>query len=309
RICVGHVRQSGSSNNYAFHPLSNQHFSQASQMLEFEERSNGKLVRDLYALNDPSLLNFPFENERSTDEIANAQAKNVHIPNNAWKKPRDQVKDARIKAEPRKGWARDERLIRAPFNKLESSRIFTAQCMKLLEDFVEPDMQKMLRRVNSRAYEYTKNSTSATLSLCSKVASALDVFLPSQPKGSHIRLFTSTPNHDPKSSISKVQIEYPVRPQDGWHNQLVPEFSPELSIENGTATVSVVLSGAQKSLGEYAVYLYKNKKRIDKSWYADRTTISFEIEGPGLYSAQVFYRVNSAHRTSIGIRTNEVLID
>lgn len=309
RTHFGHVRQSGSTNNYAFHPLSNQYFSQASKMLRFEDRSNGKLVRDLYELNDPSLLDLPFENERSTDEIANPQAKNVQIPNNAWEKPLDRIKDSRIKATPRKGWAQEERLIHAPFDKLASSRVFTAQGMKLLEDFVEADTQKMLRRVNSRAYEFTKNNVPATLSLCSKVASALDVFLPSQPKGSHIRLFTSALNHDTESSISKVQIECPIRPQDGWHNQPVPEISPELSIDGDTATVSIGLSGAKKSLGEYAVYLYRNKKRIDKSWYTEKTTITFNIEGPGLYSAQVFYRVNSAHRTSIGMRTNEVVND
>lgn len=309
RTHFGHVRQSGSTNNYALHPLSNQHFSQASQLLGFDERSTGKMVRDLYNLNDPSLLNVPFENEQSTEEIANAAAKNAYIPNNEWKKALDRLKNSRIKATPRQGWTREERLIHAPFDKLKSSRVLTAQCMKLLEDFVDSDLKKTLRRVNSRAFEHTKTNVAASLSLCVKVASALDVFLPSQPKGRHIRLFTSTPNHDTESSISKVRIEYPVRRQDGWHNQPVPEFSPELSIGDDTATVSIGLSGAKNSIGEYAVYLYKNKKRIDKSWYAERTTITFNIEGPGLYSAQVFYRVNSAHRTSIGIRTNEVLID
>src|SRR5699024_6541268 len=92
RTHFGHVRQSGSTNNYAFHPLSNQYFHQASRMLSFEERSTGKLVRDLFLLNEPSLLNLPFENEDSTKGIANVQARDVHIAQNEWVKPLDRAK-------------------------------------------------------------------------------------------------------------------------------------------------------------------------------------------------------------------------
>lgn len=309
RTHFGHVRQSGSTNNYAFHPLSNQYFHQASRMLSFEERSTGKLVRDLFLLNEPSLLNLPFENEDSTKGIANVQARDVHIAQNEWVKPLDRAKAARIKSKMRKGWTHDERLISTTFSKMESSRIFTAQSMKLLEDFVEADVKRILRRVNNRAYEHTKTNVPDALSLCSKVASALDVFIPSQPKGSHVHLFTSIPERDTETSISKVRIKYPVRPQDGWNNQSVPAFTTELTVKNDTATVSISHSAMKKSAGEYAVYFYKNKKLVQKSWYDSRNLVSFKIEGPGIYSAQVFYRINSAHRTTLGMRTNEVLID
>src|SRR5699024_11775634 len=98
---------SGSTNNYAFHPLSNQYFIQASQMLEFEERADGKIVRDLYNLNDPSLLDIPFENEDSTQAIANARARDVQISNDAWQKPLDKVMADRSPSTARAGWAKE----------------------------------------------------------------------------------------------------------------------------------------------------------------------------------------------------------
>ncbi|CCE54888.1 hypothetical protein [Corynebacterium casei] len=309
RTHFGHVRQSGSTNNYAFHPLSNQYFIQASKMLGFEERSNGKIVRDLYNLNDPSLLDLPFENEESTRAIANPAAQSVQISSSAWRKPMDRLKSVRSSSTARDGWTRDERLIKAPYDKIESSRAFIAQSMKLIEDFVDPELKKTIRRINARAFEQTQTYASRTLPLSTKISSALDVFAPSQPSGDCVQLFTTAPDTDFQSTISKVQIDFPVRVQDGWHNQNLPEFTPELSIVDDAAIVSIGLAQENQITVEFAVYLYKNNRRIDKSWYGKDTKISFEVEGPGIYFAQVFYRSNSAHRTSLGIKTNEVLID
>lgn len=309
RTHFGHVRQSGSTNNYAFHPLSNQYFIQASQMLGFEERANGKIIRDLYNLNDPSLLDLPFENEDSTQTIANASARDVQISNDAWQTSLDRIKADRGSATARAGWAKDERLIRAPYDKIDTSRSYTAQSMKLIEDFVEPNLKKTIRRINTRAFEQTLVYDSRSLPLSTKIASALDVFMPSLPKGSHVRLFTSVPVHDQSTSISKVRIDFPVKIQDGWHNQPVPEFAPELSIDSETVTVSMRNSADDDFTPEFAVYLYKNNRRINKSWYKNETEVTFPLEGAGIYHAQVFYRVNSVHRTSLGIKTNDVMID
>ena len=278
-------------------------------MLGFEERSNGKIVRDLYNLNDPSLLNLPFENEESTRAIANPAAQSVQISSSAWRKPMDRLKSVRSSSTARDGWTRDERLIKAPYDKIESSRAFIAQSMKLIEDFVDPELKKTIRRINARAFEQTQTYASRTLPLSTKISSALDVFAPSQPSGDCVQLFTTAPDTDFQSTISKVQIDFPVRVQDGWHNQNLPEFTPELSIVDDAAIVSIGLAQENQITVEFAVYLYKNNRRIDKSWYGKDTKISFEVEGPGIYFAQVFYRSNSAHRTSLGIKTNEVLID
>ncbi|MFH0411407.1 hypothetical protein ACG98H_04755 [Corynebacterium sp. L4756] len=309
RTHFGHVRQSGSSNNYAFHPLSNQHFIRASQMLGFEERANGKIVRDLYHLNDPSLLDLPFENSDSTQAIANPKAHDVQISDTAWQKQVDRIKANRSSSIARTGWAKDERLICAPYDKILSSRSYTAQSMKLIEDFVEPDLKQTIRRINTRAFEQTQIVASRFLPLSTKIASALDVFLPSQAKGNHVRLFTSEQTIDQSTSISKVRVDFPVKIQDGWHNHPTPEFSPNLAIDSETVTVSFGGSDKNDIAPEFAVYLYKNNRRINKAWYKKDTEVSFPLDGPGNYHAQVFYRINSAHRTSLGIKTNEVLID
>src|SRR5699024_5507801 len=98
-----------------------------------------------------------------------------------------------------------------------SSRAFTAQGMKLLEDFVEPEFVKTIRRINARAFEQAQTNKSIYLPLSTKVASALDVFLPSQPAGRHVQLFTSNSGKLRTTNISKVKIDFPVRIQDGWH--------------------------------------------------------------------------------------------
>lgn len=309
RTHFGHVRQSGSANNYAFHPLSNQYFIQASQMLDFEERANGKIVRDLYNLNDPSFLDLPFENEDSTRSIANATARDVQISNNAWQKPLDQMMADRSSSTARAGWTKEERLISIPYDKIDTSRSYTAQGMKLIEDFMEPSLKKTIRRINARSFEQTQVFPSRSLPLCTKVASALDVFMPSQPKGNHVRLLTSPPVQDQSTSISKVHIHFPVKIQDGWHNQPITEFAPELSIDPDTVKVSIGSVAKDDFTPEFAIYLYKDNRRINKSWYKKETETSFPFDGPGTYHAQVFYRINSAHRTSLGIKTNEVLID
>lgn len=310
RTHFGHVRQSGSTNNYAFHPLSNPHFSRASQMLEFEQRANGQLVRDIYNLNDPSLLDIPFENEQSTHQIANSGAQNYPINSDAWLNQMDELRADRVKSTPRRGWTANERLVKAPFDKLESSRAFAAQGTKLLEDFVDPEFKRTIRRVNARAFDQLLTHPAKALALSAKVASALDVFMPSMPAGDHVRLHTSTVIATAaNTSISKVRIDYPTKSQNGWHNQQLPEFSPELISNKTNLEVNIGLNGAPEVPYEFAVYIYKNKKRISKSWFSEATSFRFELDGPGTYSAQVFYRTNSAHRTSIGIKTNKVQID
>ncbi|APT82180.1 hypothetical protein [Corynebacterium ammoniagenes] len=309
RTHFGHVRQSGSTNNYAFHPLSNHYFTQASELLGLEKRKDGKIVRDLYNLNDPTLLAFPFENDDSTRIIANDTARDVQLSDSSWKAQMDKLKSTRSSSTPRQGWSADERLVTAPFNKIEAATLFTAQSMKLLEDFTGFEQQKAVRRINSRAFEQARGNVSKALSLSTKVASALDVFMPSLPPGNHIELFTSDPESDFGTTISKVRIEFPVRVQDGWHNQPIPEFIPTMSALNGIATVTLDLSQRPSPLGEFAVYFYKNNRRIDKAWYSKETEFTFSLDGPGSYFAQVFYRPNDSHRTSHGLKTNEILID
>src|SRR5699024_4015865 len=126
------------------------------QMLEVDERADGKIVRDLYNLNDPSLLDIPFENEDSTQAIANARARDVQISNDAWQKPLDKVMADRSPSTARAGWAKEERLINAPYDKIDTSRSYTAQGMKLIEDFMEPSLKKTIRRINARAFEQTQ---------------------------------------------------------------------------------------------------------------------------------------------------------
>lgn len=309
RTHFGHVRQSGSTNNYAFHPLSNPHFARASQMLEFDQRANGKLVRDIYNLNDPSLLDIPFENEQSTIQIANSAAPSYPVNYNSWLPLMDELRADRAKSAPRKGWTANERLVKAPFDKLQSSIAFAAQGTKLLEDFVDSDFKKMIRRVNARAFDQLLTHPIKALSLSAKIASALDVFMPSMPAGDHVRLRTSPSVTTAGTSISKVRVSYPTKTQNGWHNQDLPEISPALISRKSGLEVNVGLKETSTVPYEFAVYLYKNKRRITKSWFSQTTSFHFEADGPGSYSAQVFYRINSAHRTSIGIKTNEVQID
>lgn len=309
RTHFGHVRQSGSTNNYAFHPLSNQHFINASNMLGFEKRSGGQIVRDLFNLNAPNLLNIPFENDNSTREIASPEAQTAQISANNWEESLDILKAKRTSSSARKGWTSDERLVNAPYNKVESSNAFTSQGMKLLEDFVEPEFKKSLRRVNARAFELSQIYPSRSLPLSTKVASALDIFMPSQPAGDHTQLVaTATPN-DFGATISKVRIKFPTKSQDGWNNQDLPEFSPTIKFESGHVVVNLGLTKVPNTPCEFAVYLYKDNKRVDKSWYGQASTLTFEFKGQGNYYAQVFYRSNSSRRTSLGIKTNELVID
>src|SRR5699024_2375362 len=174
----------------AFHPLSNHYFTQASELLGLEKRKDGQIVRDLYNLNDPTLLAFPFENDDSTRMIANDTAQDVQLSGSSWQAQMDKLKSTRSSSTPRKGLSADERLVTTPFNKIEAATLFTAQSMKILEDFTDFEQQKAVRRVNSRAFEQARGNVSKTLSLSTKVASALEVFMPSLPPSNHIELFT-----------------------------------------------------------------------------------------------------------------------
>ena len=75
------------------------------------------------------------------------------------------LKSVRSSSTARDGWTRDERLIKAPYDKIESSRGFIAQSMKLIEDFVDPELKKTIRRINARAFEQTQTYASRTLPL------------------------------------------------------------------------------------------------------------------------------------------------
>lgn len=291
RIHFGHLRQSATTSNTSVHLLANPYFLRAREYLDFEERSTGKLVQDLFRAADLTLLRYPFESAESTRELTVEPAERVVESEASWVSSYDLAKSHQHTAAVAAGWSARERGLKIPYDRAGTSMSYLRSALRLVEDFVDPAEQREVRRIHTRLLNAAVTKSSLRNTLVAKVASAVEVRDPAGVRGSALTLRTSPVLGN---TLPGLRRPVPVQRQvtrNGWNDSEVISVSPEFSLEDGRFRATLTVAGNPSSGTEFAMYLYRDSKRVDKSWYGDSLDRTFSAAPePGSYHVKVFVR-------------------
>ncbi|EJS78488.1 triple tyrosine motif-containing protein [Bacillus cereus] len=106
-------------------------------------------------------------------------------------------------------------------------------------------------------------------------------------------------------------------------NKEVAKESPKEKVEQNKAGASIVISEVKidkmndrtlkvdvKAKGEdlnYAYYIYKEEKIVEKIWYKPDSTLTYEVKEPGKYKVRVFAKDKNEKKKDAF--TNEVTVE
>lgn len=304
RTHFGHGRISAAGNNAALHLLSNPYFILARDEVTFADRKNGKIVKDIFKLTNPSLLKTPFENEKSTAQLCTFPIKEIST-NGAWVDSLDAARLKQGKVTRSTLWNSRRRGVHSPYNGRSASEEFIRRGFRLLEEqFTSTDL-KTMQALHFEALRRADNATKILFSTVGKLASALDVFIPNVSDPNVLRLQTSAHLEKRESATFTPPLRSSI--SDGWHNSTVSGIDIRFYSDQENLVVEVSSDIPESDLGEIAVYLYVNGRRIDKSWFAnDRRRVFPAKNIQGTAQAEVFVKKTPASQPSYGFRSEPI---
>lgn len=295
RTHFGHLRQSNTTNNTSIHLLANPFFLQARNLLSFRERMDGKLVRDIYHQTDASLLDYPFESEASTAELSNSNHRKINVADEAWSQEYDSIKETSTTSTVAAGWSAQERGILSPFDRPAAVDAYLRSSLRLVEDAAEPDHRRTLRKVHRSLLEAPGMTQRGKNYLAAKAASAVDLQFPTGASGTAVHLNVSPASS--KNGFRPTSLRPRDVPRDGWNDQAVQELLPRLILTERRFKVLVDTNISENPHKEFAFYLYRDTKRVDKSWYESSLARVFDyVPAPGDYFVRMFSRLNGSKR-------------
>ncbi|MGP5043914.1 hypothetical protein ACTXJR_07800 [Glutamicibacter ardleyensis] len=302
----GHQRQSTSANDLIMHPLSNPYFLKASKMIDYEELSRGKMVRDIFEKTTPEMLGLPFITEQWTELLSAGSDGPIDYESKNWKESLDSA-PTRSAVKYSEGFAPEDRGEESSFDIHQSSIEFLKFAFARLENLIDEESSVLLASLHHSVLSRVESKKFIDGYAVAKAASALDVFYPQCMTGKSMTL-TCIPRHADlaqESQLPNVVVNLPAFPQDGYHNLVLKGFV--ISLVRGTKglTATVIPAGYSGPPVDFAYYLYCGSERITVKWYTSEDTMSFEFETPpktGTYRVDAFMRTRSdevlVHRAS-----------
>lgn len=307
RTHFGHLRQSSTTNNTSIHLLANSFFMRAGALLPFEVKKSGKLVKDIFLSTDPSLLNYQFESDVSTQELSTPQHLRVGADDNSWQNTYDKVAKTKRKTTPVSEWSADARGVVSPYNKTAASEAYLLRAFRVVEDLCGADEVDIIRSVHQGTRGKAAKNQLQLFSLVAKVASAVDLKFPIISHGNvvHFNCGSSSQN----IQIQSVSIANRPVPRDGWNDRPVVELVPELRVVGNKFVARVELNVPAPHGMKFAFQLYRGNKRVAQSWYTETTRRTFDIDlDPGKYTVRTYVRSSGDLTPSYSIQSPPVVI-
>lgn len=309
RAHFGHVRHDLQTGDVPVQILSNPYFLQAAQILSFEERSTGQLVKDVFKRTAPHLLNYAFEDEQWTGRLSEEPVDMLSDEGSKWKSSYDEQKitDALSATS---GWEQSRiTKLSAP----EQAQFFTnflKEGFTALEGHVGQDAVQHLERQHDRVITGVANGRFNVNNTTAKMLSALEAYLPRE-KDPHEcverRVSTPAADEDPASMIGRVEL--PHRSSSTPLTSFDQPFTlvPTIEYNDGVFTIDCQARGSNNYEMTYAVYLYRDDERIADSWYqrSPEHTLSGSFE-PGTYTATAFARFADKGRPTFQGKTSSL---
>lgn len=289
RTHFGHGRYSASGNEVLLHPLSHPSFLAAAGATPLTERAEGKIVLDIFTRTSPQLLNYVFENPRWTDKLATTQAV-MPLTDDSWAEDYDKAVSTSDSNQTRSQWVSGRLREPEPYDPRAASVVYLKAAFELIETLVRADDYVPLRKLHQTLLHEIDSNVYSPFSFVAKAASAVDVFLPLLTSGKKRVFSFSAFQRARETSWANLSYTVPILPQDGWNDAPLPLLNPSIQ-RNGARILAD--SGADSNVSgfyEFAFYLSKDGKRMERHWYTPNSRVEFQNYGSGEYKLESFIR-------------------
>lgn len=312
RAHFGHVRSDLQKGDVAVQLLSNPYFYQASQLISFEERAAGRLVKDIFNQAAPRLLDYAFEDEEWSERLANPDSVDVPQDDRTWREGYDAAQRG-YNATPARGWESSPSKRLRPNEQNQFITSFVREGFAHLEELVERDARPHLEEQHDRVLSGLANGRFNANNTAAKMLSALESFLPdARGRDSSTERIVGTGSPAQQRNEPLGQVTYP-RQQDLTPVTPFDEpvmLEPTLHQEDGEFIVECHLRSEAPNELSFAVYLYKDGERFSQSWYQDSRVHKFKNENqPGEYYAIAFARFTGRSRPTFQGRTASIKVN
>ncbi|WGH84131.1 hypothetical protein [Auritidibacter ignavus] len=305
RYHFGITRQALDKREVPLFPLANPYFLQASRLAEFHERTQGKLVKDIFQASAPQLLKYPFDSDQWTSRLTTAELKKVP-DDDSWRESYD-VADSGKTVQIRRDEADAQRF---PFNAQRAGDLFIREGFATIVGHAPEQFQEPLQQQHEAVLRTMEQGVLNRSTILGKVASALDVVTPPPPEIASLKTL-SVPglSADETAPRTKVRLITDLR-----------ESSAALSYPDPTSSVTTVqrihgrilvandFSSVEPSEYEWAFYLYRDGTEISEVWYQDTPRYAFTgVEESGRYTVLTFIRRKDSPQNVIKVPSTSAI--
>lgn len=307
----GHQRQTTSANDLILHPLSSPYFLKASRMLDFQDLSNGKMVRDIFNQTAPEMLGFPFITDQWTSLLQAGSRGPNDYGSSEWMNSLDSSV-SRSKANFDIGYEPGDRGENSNFESRQACIEYIRFAFSRIESTLDATNRPLIAEVHRAVLSRVNERKFIDGYVVAKAASALDIFYPQAVTGvknsfscvSELKVRTELPH------VPVVEINIPHLPQDGYHNAVFSGFRVKLVKNTDGLMATVRAAGYSGDPVEFAYYLYRNGKRVGVHWYSTSETGYFkgsDFSGGGDFHVEAFVRTREDEVRVALISSNHIV--
>lgn len=309
RAHFGHSRIDFSKNDIVLQLLSNPFFLKASKQLDFDERANGRLVRELFDKTVPSLRGYNFESRVWTQKLSISNHKNISSNDSSWMDSFDAI--SKISDEPvfARGWQRGQRGESFRFNAITSAINYVRRATFAIESYYSGSDLDELRKQHVRVVNAASNGYLNLNITVAKLASAIDVLFPRKSRVNAV-VYNTNKSVEQRLVEQNVSLSYPAVVSDGWQNDPIFEHACILSESEEGFVATMRLTSSTIRQMEYAFYLQHNGETVEQKWYGHDQSVRFKIDPKlsGSYRSISFVRPRGFAGPIYQVLSNEVLI-
>ncbi|WFP17766.1 hypothetical protein [Citricoccus muralis] len=302
-------------NDHTLQILSNPFFLRAGQLISFQEKANGKLVKDIFNLTAPHLLDYAFEDDTWTQRLASPGAQKVSKTDNSWIYSYDhQVK---VKTDPITNVHRSGRDSNQILRNNETQLLinYLKEGFVEIENFSDPRAAAHLRNQHDLVLHSIMRGRNDLHNTTVKMLSAVTPLLLNRGllEGSYDELRVSSsasPSRSLWRSESQCLVNTGVKASAPIPSILDTFImQPTICYKNNCVIVDCRPIHSREAEMHFAVYLMRDDERVSESWYKPSPVHSFpgSLE-PGTYSAIAFARYATQDRPLFQERSHSLKI-
>lgn len=308
RSHFGHVRFDQSANDLCILPLSNAPFLRASELIDFQDRAAGRMVKDLFELAGADLLKVPFEDDQWSRILHGAVFDSSKQGFPDWTTGYDQTGSIDPRPSFRQGWKAGQRGESYNFDAQQSSLHFLLAAFDLLEKRLGSTESIHLRKQHELVISAVRSGRLPLYETVSKVASVMDGLYPFHAGGVPV-VKECIQNTRTTPGLFSIDLKPMSFANDGWNNTSPPEHTASLDLTGNSLVTTCHLKNGWSPDLMYAFYLYKDGKRCLESWYSPRNVAFFA--GPiqdGDYFAVSFVRRQKQRDIVYSVPTDKISV-
>lgn len=275
RTHFGHAKFSATTNLFPFQPLSSSYFYAASESHTNLNLRGYGIARSIFASTEPTLLDFPFEDPEATQQLTHGVGASI-------KKDFETLKSHFSSIAKQKSTMEEIVLRGTTQEKLHSNRnaALISMCRIIASELEKafPEHRSELKSVHKAVFKALKKGSLSPNLTVGRMMSARDVFSPTSPPGVSLH-FSCKSSSKSETSIEGLRTSdvLPHLKRSSLSIKPPVVLNPESQFSEDTIYVNAKPEISRPASLEYAFYLLKNGKTVQRTPYSTNPSISFTV--------------------------------